>query len=243
MSDIRKRRSKKSGIIPREIIADERTLLNWISDHSTKLAYGLAAVLLVLILIVGIFWVKGRNARIAQEDLNAALRFYWATNASLPSGDSSQDSIQLEQALANFKDVAENHENSVHGLTASLYQAGVLFRLGRYDKAALILEGLQSEDRAVFSDLNARLLLARCYEAQGEFEKAIDVYGAMAENAVGDIKALIMMDLARCNELSGKTDQAISLYTELMERFPESVFWVRAGKKLATLGVLNREEL
>jgi len=243
MSSIRKRRSKKSGIIPQEIISDERTLLNWVSDHSTKLAYGFGAFLLVLLILFGFLWNKGRNARLAEEDLNSALRFFWATNASLPSGDPSQDSVQLEQALGNFRDVAQRHERAVQGLTASLYQAGVLFELERYQEAARILEGLQSEDEAVFSDMNARLLLARCYEAQGEFSEAIKVYNAMRDNAAGDMEAILMMDMARCNELLGKKDQAASLYSELMDRFPESVFWVRAGKKLATLGVLNREEL
>jgi tetratricopeptide (TPR) repeat protein len=242
MSYIRKRKSKKSGIIPQEIIADERSLSQWVHENAKKLIYGGGTILLILAISFGYVWVKARNARLAGEDLSSALRFYWSVMASIPTDDPGSDTVQLEQALANFTDVAGKHGKAVQGLTASLYRAGLLYHLGRYQETAQVLEELQSENPATFSDLNASLLLASSYEAQGDFEKAIGVYSSMRDHAVGDLKALLTVDIARCSELTGNIERTIALYRELETGFPGTIFAARAEKKLAILGAIDREE-
>jgi len=243
MSYIIKRKSKKSRIIPQEVLADKQSLTSWISDNATRLIYGGGVILLVLFISFGYVWVKAKNARLAGEDLSYALRSYWSVMAVSTTDDPAADTVNLEQALANFTDVAERHAKAVQGRTASLYRAGVLHHLERYEEAAGILEGIQSESPSAFTDLNARQLLARCYEAQGEFEKAIGVYSSMRDNAFGDMKAVLAVDIARCSELRGDIDRAVSLYRELKSEFPESIFSMRADKKLALLGIDEQEEL
>lgn len=244
MSDIRKRRSKKAGIIPREIIADERTFRSWLSDHQTQLSYGFGTIILILVIIGGFLWIQGRNVSAANEDLAAALRFHWIPAQAASPEEVPQDSIKLEQALANFRDVAQRHENTAQGLTASYYQAGVLFDLGRYTEAVPLLENIRNADEPLFFDLNGPLLLARCHEAQGDYGKAVESLNEVKERSAQDgLEALLLMDIARCSRLMGDNDRAIVLYNELEERFPDTVFAHRAGKIRATLGAADREEL
>ena len=243
MSDLRKRRSKKAGIIPREIIADERTFRSWLSDHQTQLGYGFGAIILMLVIIGGYLWIQGRNVRAANEDLAAALRFHWTpVQAGFPE-ELPRDPIKLEQALASFQDVAQRHENTTQGLTASYCQAGVLFDLGRYAQAVPLLENIRDADETLFFNLNAPLLLARCHEAHGDYGKAVESLNEVKERSSEDLEALLLMDIARCSRLMGDSDRAISLYNELLERFPDTDFAFRAGKIRATLGASDREEL
>ncbi|MBN2720626.1 MAG: tetratricopeptide repeat protein [Proteobacteria bacterium] len=244
MSDVRKRRSKKAGILPREIIADERTFRSWLSDHQTQLGYGFGAIILILVIIGGFLWTQGRNVRAANEDLAAALRFHWTPAQAGSPEEAPRDSIKLEQAIGRFQDVAQRHENSPQGLTASYYQAGVLFDLGRYPEAASLLENVRGADEALFFHLNGPLLLARCQEAQGDYGKAVESLNEVKErSARDDLEALLLMDIARCSRLMGDNDRAIALYIELEERFPDTVFAHRAGKIRASLGAADREEL
>jgi tetratricopeptide (TPR) repeat protein len=243
MSYIRKRKSKGSGIIPKEIITDESSLTLWISENANKLIYGGGVILLILVLSFGYVWLKARNARVAGEDLASALRFYWSTAVSIAPDDPASEAFHLEQALGRFTEVAREHRKAVQGQTASLYRAGVLFRLERYEEAIQVLTDLEAANPSIIKDLNARHLLARSLEAKGDLEKAAEIYSSLKENAVGDMIAVLTVDLARCSELAGDTERAVSLYRELVDDFPESVFALRAEKKLAILGAADREEL
>jgi tetratricopeptide (TPR) repeat protein len=243
MSYIKKRKSKKHGITPQEIITDERTLTHWISENVNTLIYTGGTILFVLIIAFGFVWMKTQKARAASEDLAGALSFYWSTVAQMPSDEPDLDTMKLEQALETFTDVAERHRKAMQGQSAFLYRANVLYRLGRFEEAALTLEEVDSRNAVVFSDIDARYLLAKCYEALGQYGKAIEVYSRMRGRALGEMQAVLAIDIARCSELTGDVQQAISQYQEVITDFPDSVFAVRSEKKLATLGVIVREEL
>ena len=243
MSYIRKRKPKKRGIIAEEIIADERTLQDWISAHLNTLIYAGGAILFVLLITFGIVWMKTQKAKAASQDLADALGFYWSTVAGLPSEEYDSDILKLEQTLENFDDVASRHRKTPQGQTAVLYKANVLYRLGRFREAALTLEELDSRNPSFVSHINARYLLGKSYEAMGDNEKAIEVYSRIRESALGDMRAVLAMDMARCSELAGDVQGAISLYQEIISEFPDSPFATRSEEKLATMGIIDQEEL
>jgi tetratricopeptide (TPR) repeat protein len=243
MSYIRKRKSKKAGTVVQEIIADERNLSSWISENVNTLIYVGGAVLFVLFISLGVVWVKSQRAQAASEDLAGALRFYWNTIALQPSGEPETDKVGLEQALQNFIAVSEEHDGRLQGQTAAVYRSRVLYKLGRYGEAAAILEQLETENTGLLTDINAHYLLAKSFEASGEYEKAIGVYSRMRDGSVEEMRAVLAIDIARCSEIIGDVEQAISLYREILTEYPESVFAVKSEKKLVTLGVFNREEI
>lgn len=242
MSYIRKRKTKKHGIIPKEVIPDERNLSSWISENVNTLIYAGGAALFVLIIVFGLVWMRTQKEKAASEDLAGALRFYWSTVAQLPSDEPDLDTMKLEQALDNFTDVAERHRKATQGQSASLYRANVLYRLGRFKEVALTLEEMDSKDAVLYSEIDARYLLAKSYEALAEYGKAIEVYSQMKDRTSGEMRAVLAVDIARCSELAGDVEQAVSLYREIITEFPESIPAARSEKKLATLGVVVREE-
>jgi pentatricopeptide repeat protein len=243
MSYIKKRKSKKAGTIVQEIITDERTLATWVSEHVNTLIYVGGAVLFVLFISLGIVWVKTQKEKAASEDLTGALRLYWSTVAVQPSDDPDTDVVSLEQALETFTEVAEKYSSKSQGRKAGIYRSRVLYRLGRFEEAASVLEQMETSSGRFLTDINARYLLAKSYEASGDFDKAIDVYSQMREGSVEDMRAVLGIDIARCSELTGDVEQAISLYREILAEYPNSVFAAKSGKKLVTLGVLDQEEI
>jgi tetratricopeptide (TPR) repeat protein len=242
MSYIKKRVPRKPGMTPQEIIADQRTLANWFTENLNYILYASGAVLVVLVITLGIVWMKGEKRASANSALSQAMAVYQTTVAELPDG-SEEDTENLEKALESLTKAASEFPGSPQGHTASLFKANVLFRLGRYQEAAATIEELDTRDHELVKEINAFYLLARCYEGMEDFKKAIDSYQAAKGAAKGDMRAVIDIDLARCYELSGDTDSAISIYREVVSGYPETVFATRAGKKLATLGILDQETL
>jgi tetratricopeptide (TPR) repeat protein len=243
MSYIRKRKSGKLRTTPQEIIADEKTLMDWVSENVNTLIYSAGAILFILFVVFGVVWMKSEKRKAATEDLAGALGIYWSTMSGLPSENKESDNKKLEEALETFTNIAERHKKTLQGQSASLYRANILYRLGLYQDAALAIEELESRDAHLVSDINARYLLAKSYEAMGEYEKAIAVYSQLRERAISDMRAVLSIDLARCSELKGDLKSAVSLYREVRAGYPDSTFALRAEKKLAMLGAIDREML
>ena len=238
MSYIKKRVPRKPGMTPQEILADQKTLASWFTDNINLIVYASGAILLVMVVTFGIIWMKGEKKDTANAALSKAMAMYQVTVASMET-----NTEDLELALESLHEVASEYADAPQGHTASLFKANVLYRLGRYQEAAATIEELDIRNHELVNDINGFYLLARSYEAMGDFNKAIESYQVAKDRARGDMTAVIDIDLARCNELSGNVDTAISIYREVLSEYPDTVFATRAEKKLATLGITDLETL
>jgi tetratricopeptide (TPR) repeat protein len=242
MSYIKKRVPRKPGPTPQEIIADQRTLANWISENTNLIVYTSGVILLVLVVGLGIVWMKGEKRDAANSALSGAMALYQTTVAQIDD-EAYADTEGLQAALESLDGVASEYRGDPQGNTASLFKANVLFRLERYDEAAETIRQLRASDPRFVNDINGFYLLARSYEALEDYTMAIDTYEEAQERAYGDLRAVIDIDLARCYELSGDQDTAVSIYREILSEYPDTIFASRAEKKLAIMGVRDEETL
>ncbi len=242
MSYIKKRIPRKPGMTPQEIIADQRTLANWFTENVNLIVYASGAILFVLVITLGIVWMKGEKKEAANSALSSAMAMYQTTVAQIKE-DSDTGTEKLELALESLNEVASEYASAPQGQTASLFKANVLYRLGRYQEAAATIEELDARNHELVSDINAFYLLARSYEAMEDFNMAIESYQVAKGRSLGDMSAVIDIDLARCHELSGDMETAISIYREILSEYPDTIFANRAEKKLATLGIMDQEAL
>jgi len=242
MSYIKKRVPRKPGMTPQEIIADQRTLANWFTENVNLIVYASGAILLVLVITLGIVWMKGEKKEAANSALSSAMAMYQTTVAQIKE-DSDTGTEKLELALESLNEVASEYASAPQGQTASLFKANVLYRLGRYQEAAATIEELDARNHELVNDINAFYLLARSYEAMEDFNMAIESYQVAKGRSLGDMSAVIDIDLARCHELSGDMETAISIYREILSEYPDTIFANRAEKKLATLGIMDQEAL
>ena len=242
MSYIKKRVPRKPGMTPQEIIADQMTLANWFTENVNLIVYASGAILLVLVITLGIVWMKGEKKEAANSALSSAMAMYQTTVAQIKE-NSDTGTEKLELALESLNEVASEYASAPQGHTAALFKANVLYRLGRYQEAAATIEELDARNHELVNDINAFYLLARSYEAMEDFNMAIESYQVAKGRSLGDMSAVIDIDLARCHELSGDMEAAISIYREILSEYPDTIFANRAEKKLATLGIMDQEAL
>ena len=242
MSYIKKRVPRKPGMTPQEIIADQRTLANWFTENVNLIVYASGAILFVLVITLGIVWMKGEKKEAANSALSSAMAMYQTTVAQIKE-DSDTGTEKLELALESLNEVASEYASAPQGQTASLFKANVLYRLGRYQEAAATIEELDARNHELVNDINAFYLLARSYEAMEDFNMAIESYQVAKGRSLGDMSAVIDIDLARCHELLGDMETAISIYREILSEYPDTIFANRAKMKLATLGIMDQEAL
>ena len=242
MSYIKKRVPRKPGMTPQEIIADQRTLANWFTENVNLIVYASGAILFVLVITLGIVWMKGEKKEAANSALSSAMAMYQTTVAQIKE-DSDTGTEKLELALESLNEVASEYASAPQGQTASLFKANVLYRLGRYQEAAATIEELDARNHELVNDINAFYLLARSYEAMEDFKMAIESYKVAKGRSLGDMSAVIDIDLARCHELLGDMETAISIYREILSGYPDTIFASRAKMKLATLGIMDQEAL
>jgi tetratricopeptide (TPR) repeat protein len=242
MSYIKKRIPRKPGMTPQEIIADQASLANWFSENVNLIVYVSGAILLVLVISLGTVWFKGEKKETANAALSRAMAMYQTTVAQIKE-DPEVGTEKLDLALESLDEVVSEYGSTPQGQTASLFKANVLYRLGRYQEAVATIEELDKRNRELVSEINAYYLLARSYEAMEDFNMAIESYQTAKTNAQGDMSAVIDVDLARCHELSGDMETAISVYRDIISEYPDTVFAIRAEKKLATLGITDQETL
>ena len=243
MSYIKRRKAGKQGLTTQEIIADQKNLANWLKANVNTIVYAAGAVLFILFVVLGVTWMKSEKKEGANKAFSTALAVYQNTIYQLPSEDPDLDRMNLEQALDRFSDVALEYNDTLQGQSAFLYKANILYRLGRYEEAAATVEELRTRNPDLVSEVNGSYLLARSYEAMEEYNQAIGVYSQLRDRTSGDMEAVLGIDIARCQEISGNTEAAVNLYREILSEYPYSVFGLRAEKKLATLGVIEKEVL
>jgi tetratricopeptide (TPR) repeat protein len=242
MSYIKKRVPRKPGMTPQEILADQKTLFQWFEENTNLVVYTAGAAILILVIVLGYIWMKNSRTEAADSALSHAMATYQVTVKEMPDG-SEEDADNLEMALEQLEVVASEYPRSHQGQTASLFKANVLFRLGKFSEAAATIEELKKKNMKLIEDVNAFYLLARCYEALEDYQKAIDSYSTAKRQAGGDMLAIIDIDLARCHELSGDVDKAAAIYSDIVSQYPETIYSTRAEKKLAILGMTDQETL
>ena len=243
MSYIKRRKTGKQGTTPQEILTDQQSLTSWMSEHVNTIVYAAGAALFILFIVFGVTWMKSEKKDSADKALSTAMAVYQNTIAQLPSEDPELDRMNLEQALAGFNEVAGEYNDLQQGQSASMYKASVLFRLGRYSEAAAAVEELRTRNSELVREINGSYLLARSYEAMEEYNQAIGVYSQLRDRTAGEMNAVLAIDIARCQEISGNKEAAVELYKEILSQYPETVHGLRAEKKLATLGVVEKETL
>lgn len=258
MSYITKRVPKKKEIAPDEVLTTTQKVSDWVRMNMNALIYSGGAVLFVLLVVFGVLWLRAGREKAAVEALSAAVKVYREdvsasepsiqsappAEAQAPGLDASRSRPDLEASLEGFRKVAREHAGSRPGVSAQLYAANVLFRLGRYQESAEEAEKILEQSPDVAEDLNVRYILARAHEANGDLDKAIGIYTQLMDHRnVGDFRAVIMLDLARCLELTGNRERAVALLQEVVLEYPQTVLALKADKMLALNGVSGGDTL
>jgi len=236
-SYIRKRVPKKKSTEPDEILTATKQISDRFRDNMNLIIFTVGGVLFVAFISLGMMWLKTTKENSAAKALTEVQASYNRNAGVTQEEDVQVDPEALRESLAGFREVMTDYPDMQQGKSAALYAANILFRLGSYQEAAAVVEDLITRDPVFASRLNAPYLLARSYEAAGNYESALEAYSRVLDGTREDLRALLMMDIARCHELSGDPASAVEVYRDVVDQYQDSVFAVKADTKLAILGI------
>lgn len=124
---------------------------------------------------------------------------------------------RFEEAEPHWRRLLETEENDP---ATRFYAAHTYFRLGRNERAAILLEGLVAEDG---HRTRARLLLARLRLTTGDPDAARQQFEAVLATPGGDPESrhTARLELARLAGRGGRFDEAVALYDVLLSERPD----------------------
>lgn len=222
------------GLTRKEIKHDEvlevaHDFGDWLELHWKRLAIGLTAAFVLLVLFLGWRGIQERRVVQANELLGEGERLLRSVGDPFASVPAS-----YEQAATKFDEAASKAGSSSVGDIARYYAAVSRLRGGDASGAAGILEGLAVSAGDPLVRENARISLAASYAAQGKLGDADRLLREAAADAAATFPAdQALLTLAGLYRDAGDLTAAERVVREVLERFPGSP---GAQEARATLG-------
>lgn len=221
-----KKISRRQELRQDRVVTFYARALGYIEEHRTQV-YGLvAAVVVVMLGVVGYSLYLNNLQQKAEEAMAGAVKAFEKGNFR----EALDGTSDYEGLLA----LAEDYGATKAGNLAHFYAANALFELGEYDEA---LEHFDAFDKdANFLGASALAGEAAVYENKGDFERAGDLFmeaASLFENPVTAPEYLV--SAARAYIAAGKVDDARDAYEMLKEDYPESTAAANVDTYLAYL--------
>ncbi len=183
-------------------------------DQNRALVYGaIAAVVLVILGIIGWGYLQGQKADEAQSELGLALRLYEA-------GD-YQVALDGTESAPGLLEVADEYGSTAPGNIAKFYVADSYFRMGNYDEALTWFDAFDAGANIVGASALAGE--AAIYEGRGEFSRAGDLFRRAATLYESEqTSPQYLLDAGRAYEAGGAYDEALEVYEQIKDDYPDA---------------------
>jgi tetratricopeptide (TPR) repeat protein len=204
--------------------------VDWPSRR-TLLVIGSAVLLVVVLGGAGWFWYASQQRQSQAVYAEAMARAQAATGAQATPEARTAAIGSLEAALERYPSGA--------GAAQAAYQLGNLrYAAQQYPGSRAAYEIALARGATGTIATLARVGVAYTWEAERQFDKAVDAYRAAAAGLKpGDFAyEETLMDLARAQELAGKKDDAVTTYRQLLKDVPQGRRVEDVRARLAALG-------
>jgi tetratricopeptide (TPR) repeat protein len=198
-------------------------IVQWIEKYRKSLIFGS-----IFVLIVAVVW--GSTVYYHERKQIKAADIY----AALPL-DSEDTKYQRQAAMA---ELAKEYSNTGAGIIARFKLGQEAFKEKNYSEAARWFEGLKglSNKQAMISIL-ARHNLAAIYEAQGDWQRALEIYQKVAADPANRSVAISYYHLGRAYEALGRLDEARKWFEKSIEKGMGLAIADRAKERLLWLDI------
>ena len=180
----------------------------FIVNHKKALLIALAAVLLAVAAVLVCQAVIESKEAEASEQLSKGQAFFAAQNFEVSLNGDSIDFI-------GFPAIADDYGLTKSGKLAKVYAGLAYYKLGRYDEAIDIMEGVSLKDDVL--QYNVLAALGDCYVQKDDAAKAVKYYQKAAKADLELIKANALFKLAKVYESQGDKEKALEAYMQIKE--------------------------
>lgn len=204
---------------PDEFLTFSARATFFVREHSRQFTYLGVAVAASLLIYLGINTFMGYVNKKGQTTYNMAYEI-------LAEGMGPDlDPEDLEQSAELFQKVIDKYGMSKVSRLALPELAYIKMVEKKYDEAISLYQEFlnQVPDNTPYQSL-AQIALAACYEAKGEFERAIEILSQIVDGENDLFKEQAMLSLARVYRLANQNDKSKAVLKEFIEKFKTSPF-------------------
>ncbi len=201
---------------PDEFITTTGKVVRFLQENRRQVTlYGVIvlAVLAAVVLGYSYFrWEEGKALAIQQQ----GLQMY--QEALSGAGNPEKEKETFKKAAEKFKEAYGVYGRGTVGQISQIYIGNCHYALKDYDAAIqAYLSSLDGPFRSV-----AAQSLGYCYEAKGEFAKALENFQKSAEGEAGAYQEEGILGVARCYEALNQKPKALEIYQKALAKNPKS---------------------
>ena len=203
---------------PDEFLTFTEKAILFIKEHDREFKMIAGAVAAILLIYVGISTSRGYINKKGQSAYNMAYNLLSAQNSDL-----SPESEELKRSAELFQRVLDDYGLSKASRLALPQLANIRMVEREYGEAIRIYQAFldKAPSNSPYQSL-ARIAIAACHEARGEFEQAIGILNQVVAQTDDIFKEQALFSLARVHRLAGQKDKAKEILEEFVERFQTS---------------------
>ncbi len=183
----------------------------------------LIAVAAALVVLLGAWQISSRIKVGQEEKAGAAL--------AQVHPQATAETAEVEEAKA-LEAVVKEYPGTKAAREAQLRRAHLLYRLKRYQEAAMAYEALLAGADPP-EEMLLRESLSYCYEGLGDFKKAVAVLEPALPIAAGNFKNSLMQRLAMLCDKAGDKKAAGKYWSQLVEQSTNPVLTAYLKEKAA----------
>jgi tetratricopeptide (TPR) repeat protein len=242
--------------LKREIKQDEfaswlEKVIGWADAHRDELRIGVGVGVVLVAAFGALAYFQSHRAREAERAFQDALDAFQApVAAELPPGaDRPAGQVfataedKYKTAAAAFEGVERRYGSMDLGVRAKYYAALARIELGQFAEAEKALRELQARGSGELVPDLARVALGGLYRRNGETDRAVEAYRAVAAMATTTLpRDYALHCLAATLEDAGRYDEARAAYRELVEHYPASVYAAAARARDDYLTTASTEQ-
>ncbi len=189
--------------------------LQQFNQHRFKILIALAALLLLIMIVVGWQIFKAQQNTAASKEFGTGLDLY--------------QSQKYREAIPAFQKV-QSYRWSRYAALAHLYEASSYLSLNEVDNASAPAQRflLSTGPETLYRQI-ALMTVANIEERQKQCERALARYGE-AERINGPFQQQARLGKARCAEATGDISGAISSYRDYLKQGPDSLVTLRLAE-------------
>ncbi len=224
---------------PDELVTLTSRFIDFVQIHERQVLYVGIALCLIAVLYLGWTWYMSHLNRMGQQAYNRA---YYVLAENMDDGAAIPDDT-LKKTYRLFEKVIKDYGLSKAGKLALPEAAYVAFQQKRYDVSLkyykeFLDQATADMKKSGLSSLTT-LSIASCYEANGEFKKAIDTLKPLVALLGTPFRDLAMLDLERVYRLNKQPLQAKHVLEQFVADYSSSPFFREAKSRLLKYGSKN----
>lgn len=238
--------SRKALLKQDEFLTTMEKIQQFWEEHRNAILFGVAGAMAVtIVIIVGVFFFKAREAKAAVALSEALRAYHGAVLGQQAPARAADDQLQFSSAAQKYQQtisamdgVIDGYGRTESGRVARLYRAHSLFNLGRYSEALEEYQAFRDASGLGYLSGLALLNMSQCRKLEGDYQAAAAICQELIDSA-SDLQFPLDTALcaqADCSLESGDREKAASLYRRVVEEFPESAYRFVAEEKLGSLG-------